>query len=1262
MKFSTIDELLKYTEQIKGKTFSDFDTSNQLANGLNDKGVLGKIIETGFYKYENNNKASADFDNLGVELKITGYIKNKNGTISAKERMVLSKINYEDIIHEEFKFSKLLFKNKKILIIWYEYDFNKKIKDFIITNYQLYDMETDELIIKNDFEIIKEKVLEGKAHLLSEGDTSFLGACVKGINGEDKVKQPRSYLLAKPRAFSLKRAYLTGILRESEFALEVDNLEYRTVEEYVYSQIKQYIGKTQLEIYTQLFGTIDFSNIPKNIGKVISDQIIGKDEELPEKNSLFSKTNYKIKNIPIDSNWYPLERTPFRTIKLSEFDVEWENSEWKAFFEELTIIALCYEGSKDIANGYRVLKGIKKISFTSDDIDSFGLTYNMVQDAIKTKDISKLPYPGSFNNQKLEVAPKGQKGANAYDTFFENDKTKVCFMMPKDFIFSKLKENNSDDINEKQKDLVEKNQPSESFNIFKLFDYNLNKNLIFEMADNRINPYDIYLNKIESLNVINTSYNKKINIIKAVEKMIDSNDNSRCVDELLYRRISKPVIESLKAKGIHLEDLYLLDEKNAKDEYGIGNALLLRIKKAIDENTQLIKESSKNINTINIMTSELKKYTIDNPITLFQFEQVMSLKENYNIENFNKDFDKLQKQNKVKYCSFGVYYNLYSFKDYLKENVDERKVAIFIKRLNGYTLEQIGSEFDVTRERIRQICSNIEKILKEISFEEDRYKDIYEKYNWNQELFIAVFNENLTTYNYLKFKFNKGIIDINEILEDNNFTDEQKQIVRKLRKTYIDSNGNQITSAEEYLKLFIKKYAQDSIAISELTDIYNREINEVEELDLSEINERNLEGKLSRCDYVCFSSNHKVRYYDFNELSDDDIDQLKELIILSDGFYSTEYLFKNNLKLMKDLDIRDEYELHNILKRKIDDDENNVYFIRMPNFLVEYHEKEQFILDKIKELSPISVNDFIDILHDDYGHKKPTMLAYITSTFNQYITANWFNVETIRLSKNDINILKDKLFMDIYSYEEIQFIFSELGYVDDSEMITSFNMDCLGYRLKSGFAIKKEYSGIYSYLEEKTSSKDIIRINDNLRKCGAIYNALNYYCTELKLFKITDNAYVSIAKVEDLGISKEEILGFIKQIEEAYQDVDYFSINNIAADFNLSRFYDIGFDDMFIESLICTRNNISTLRINNEKLFSLNMKNLTIKKFMEDMVSKYRSISLEGLEKEISKNYQIMIPEDKLKSYLYGTDIFYSNILEKIYLDKNDYYEEVYDE
>lgn len=76
--FNSISELLEYTEKIKGKKFREFDKDKKLdVTSLNDKGLPGKLIETEFYKYPNNSNAKADFDNLGVELKVTGFKKNK---------------------------------------------------------------------------------------------------------------------------------------------------------------------------------------------------------------------------------------------------------------------------------------------------------------------------------------------------------------------------------------------------------------------------------------------------------------------------------------------------------------------------------------------------------------------------------------------------------------------------------------------------------------------------------------------------------------------------------------------------------------------------------------------------------------------------------------------------------------------------------------------------------------------------------------------------------------------------------------------------------------------------------------------------------------------------------------------------------------------------------------------------------------------------------------------------------------------------------
>ena len=386
MKFNTKEELLEYTENIKGKTFREIDSQHLLeqSNLRRRKGLLGQIVESGFYKYPLNNDSNADFEELGIELKVTGYVTNKNGSLRAKERMVLSKIDYNQIVNETYESSHLLGKCKEMLIIWYQYIPKTDAGDFKITDYQIYDMTQDEDIFKNDFEIIKQKVINGKAHELSEGDTSYLGACTKAATSKDRTSQPYSEILSKPRAYSLKNAYMTGILKElketphklinieSSSSMNKTNVKEKTVIDYVNSKLKPYYGKTQLEILEEITGKTYTEKIPKNINKIISDKLIGKDNELPEKDELFSKTSFIIKNLPINKNNKAIERMAFKTLQLSDFEEDWEDSYWKNYFEETTLIVICYEAKNSkIRNGHRTLKFVKQMSFTDEDLESF---------------------------------------------------------------------------------------------------------------------------------------------------------------------------------------------------------------------------------------------------------------------------------------------------------------------------------------------------------------------------------------------------------------------------------------------------------------------------------------------------------------------------------------------------------------------------------------------------------------------------------------------------------------------------------------------------------------------------------------------------------------------------------------------------------------------------------------------------------------------------------------------------------------------------
>ncbi len=56
-------------------------------------------------------------------------------------------------------------------------------------------------IIKDDWETIIKKIRDGMAHELSESDTLYLSACVKGSgHGKNMRPQPNSEILAKQRA------------------------------------------------------------------------------------------------------------------------------------------------------------------------------------------------------------------------------------------------------------------------------------------------------------------------------------------------------------------------------------------------------------------------------------------------------------------------------------------------------------------------------------------------------------------------------------------------------------------------------------------------------------------------------------------------------------------------------------------------------------------------------------------------------------------------------------------------------------------------------------------------------------------------------------------------------------------------------------------------------------------------------------------------------------------------------------------------------
>ncbi|RRC94057.1 restriction endonuclease [Erysipelotrichaceae bacterium OH741_COT-311] len=452
------DVVREYEERSSGILFDEHSTYNVTSIPLNhrNKGGLGQIIEEKFFNYACNSESRADFYEAGVELKVTPYKKNRNGSLSAKERLVLSMIDYFSVVDESFETSHFWNKSKLILLVYYLYQ--KEVEsnlDYRIEYASLFTPPKQDVdIIRHDFEVIVEKIKAGKAHELSEGDTLYLGAAPKATSSEDRRKQPFSEELAKPRAFTFKTSYMTYILNtyiapgKETYESIITNQSVDSFEDYVVKQINQYRGYT-LEELCALF-QVNTSKKPKNLEAIIAYRMLGIKGNHAEE---FVKANIVIKSIRIGRNNRIKEHMSFPNFKFVELIQEvWENSTFGNYLRETRFLFVVYKFNKDDVLElmgaqfwnipYADLEGdVKKVWQKTKEVIQNGLIITIDKHGKSHNNL-----PKQSENKVSHVRPHGQNAADTYMLPDGRYYTKQCFWLKNKYIYSQIKDDLKRDL------------------------------------------------------------------------------------------------------------------------------------------------------------------------------------------------------------------------------------------------------------------------------------------------------------------------------------------------------------------------------------------------------------------------------------------------------------------------------------------------------------------------------------------------------------------------------------------------------------------------------------------------------------------------------------------------------------------------------------------------------------------------------------------------------------------------------------------------
>lgn len=473
--YTTKKEVLKEADKILGRSLRDVmkDDKVDIAEieqklsqyGNRRKGLFGELVEEYVFGLDVNNRAEADFMPVGIELKSNPIKDHSTKQFVSKERLVFSMINYDEVVSETWETSSFLRKNKVLLLMFYLWLKEQDILDYKFKFIHLLDLlnglsNEDVYQIQKDWEYIVAKVKRGEAHLLSEGDTYYLGACTKAANSRVVRDQPMARTPAKPRAFSFKQPYLNFLIQKELLGKDASTesifkkkRRLATVEDIVNEKFAPFIGKTATEIKKSIDWNLETE--PKQWKRLLANRILGvKSNKIEE----LEKGNITLKAITLEHTGTLTESISFPAFDYKDLVTQvWyddENEEMSDFYAQLEtkkFLFVVFQKQKDEAEV--ILKKVQFWNFPMDDMqkaeDVWNETIELINAGKIVKEIStdkngketrETYFPGSSFNGVAHVRPHGKDSDDTNDLPVtdeftkENSYTKHCFWLNAKYI------------------------------------------------------------------------------------------------------------------------------------------------------------------------------------------------------------------------------------------------------------------------------------------------------------------------------------------------------------------------------------------------------------------------------------------------------------------------------------------------------------------------------------------------------------------------------------------------------------------------------------------------------------------------------------------------------------------------------------------------------------------------------------------------------------------------------------------------------------
>lgn len=426
-----MEAIVEYAQRLEGHSLCELTNLESIADPKQRRGSFGNAVEEYYFGYKPNSDSNPDFAEVNLELKTTPLRRTSSGLV-AKERLVLTMIDYFKVVYETFETSHLMRKASQILLISYEWQRELTPLEYKVVAADVWSIPEEDLgQIKQDWNTVVAKVQAGRAHEISCADTLYLEACPKAANAQVRRAQPFSDEPAKPRAWALKSSYMTAqqrslISRREKFKRSAAEKNI-PLQELIRARFEPYLGVRENELAI-LFA---ISNSKQRAAR-ITQHILG----APARGTIdeFVKADIRPKTVHMRKNGQLKESISFPYFDYFDvLETEFEDSDFYRYLQRKWLFVIYREDN----SGESILTNVVLWQMPESDYEEAKRCYNQMRDYIRAGQASISPK--TSENRCCHVRPHGRDSHDTTPQPFGDPVVKKCFWLNARYISEEIR-------------------------------------------------------------------------------------------------------------------------------------------------------------------------------------------------------------------------------------------------------------------------------------------------------------------------------------------------------------------------------------------------------------------------------------------------------------------------------------------------------------------------------------------------------------------------------------------------------------------------------------------------------------------------------------------------------------------------------------------------------------------------------------------------------------------------------------------------------